>query len=117
MAGVEAQQLALRDRVAEIELVRADDVALRADAKQLRFDRVEIVPRVELLGEDLIERLPQPLARSLAVDRRVLLAVRNPDVGDARRTERLAHRRADPAAARCRARPRTAGSLRRGGSA
>ena len=30
-------------RVAEVELVRADDVALAADAEQLAFDRVEVV--------------------------------------------------------------------------
>ena len=57
MAGVQAQQLAARDGIAEIELVRADDVALRADAEQLALDGVEVVARVERLGEDRVERI------------------------------------------------------------
>ncbi len=98
VTGVEAQHLLPRDRVAQVELVRADHVALRADAEQLAFDRVEVVLRIELLGEDRVERFGQPLAGRLAVDGRVLVAVGDPDVGDARRAERLAHRRADLAA-------------------
>ena len=43
VAGVEAEQLLARDGVAEVELVRADDVALRAEAEQLALDRVEVV--------------------------------------------------------------------------
>ena len=52
----------------------------------------------------------EPLARAAAVDRHVLVAVGNPDVRDARRAERLADRRADLPAERCRARSRTRGS-------
>ena len=84
--------------IAEIELVRTDDVALRADAEQLALDRIEVVLRVELLGEDGVERLGEPFARAAAVDRQVLVAVGNPDVGDAGRAERLAERGADLAA-------------------
>ncbi len=98
VAGVEAQQLLARDGVAEVELVRADDVALRADAEQLALDGVAVVLRVDRLGEDRVERLGQPLARPLAVDGRVLRAVGDPDVGDAGRAQRLADRGADPAA-------------------
>ena len=78
--------------------MRADDVALRADAEQLAFDRVEVVLRIELLGEHGVERFGEPLARPVAVDGRVLEAVGDPHVGDARRAERPADRRADPAA-------------------
>ena len=89
VAGVEAEQLlAPRDRVAEVELVRADDVALRPEAEQLALDGVAVELRVDRLGEDRVERLGQPLARALAVDGRVLGAVGDPDVGDARRAQR-----------------------------
>ena len=102
------------DGIAHVELVRADDVALRADAEQLALDGVEVVLRVDLLGEDRVQRLAQPLARGLAVDRDVLVAVGNPDVGDARRAERLAESPRRSCGRRCRARPRTCGCPRRG---
>ena len=69
MAGVEAEELLARDGIAEVKLVRADDVALRADAEELALDGVAVVPRVDRLGEDRVERLGEPLARPLAVDR------------------------------------------------
>ena len=78
--------------------MRADDVALRPEAEELALDRVEVEPRVERLGEDVVERPGQPLAGPLAIDGRVLGAVGDPDVGDARRPERLADGRADPPA-------------------
>ena len=40
VAHVEAQELLVRDGVAQVELVRADDVALGADAEQLALHRV-----------------------------------------------------------------------------
>ena len=43
VARIEADELLVRDRVAEVELVRADDVALRPDAEQLALDGVEVV--------------------------------------------------------------------------
>ena len=43
MAGVEAQELLAREGVAEVKLVRADDVALRADAEELALDGVAVV--------------------------------------------------------------------------
>ena len=42
VAGVEREEHSARQRVAEVELVRADGVALDADAEQLAFDRVEV---------------------------------------------------------------------------
>ena len=50
MAGVEADELLVLHRVAQIELVHADGVAFRADAEELALDGVEIVLRIELLG-------------------------------------------------------------------
>jgi hypothetical protein len=64
------------------------------------FDRIEICAGIELFREHRIERFGQPLSRSHPVDRRILHAVRNPDVGHAGGAERLPHRRADPAARR-----------------
>ena len=49
VAGIEAVELLVLRRVAEIEFVRADDVGFRADAEELRLDRVEMERRVELL--------------------------------------------------------------------
>ena len=45
MAGVQAEELLARDGIAEVELVRADDVALRADAEELALDGVAVVTR------------------------------------------------------------------------
>ena len=53
VAGVEAEQLLPRDGVTEVKLVRADDIALAADAEELRFHGVEI--HRERLGEDGVE--------------------------------------------------------------
>ena len=56
VAGVEAIELLPGDGVAEVELVRADDVALAADAEELALDGVEMVRGVEGFGEDGVER-------------------------------------------------------------
>src|SRR5262249_12811994 len=98
MASVEADELAARDGIAEIILVRAGGITFRSDAKELAFNCVEIVARIERLREDCVERLSEATARAGAVDGRVFVAVRDPDVGDARRAERAADRRADPPA-------------------
>ena len=98
VAGVECQQEPARLRVPEVELVRSDRVALDADPEQLAFDRIEVEGGVDRLREHRVERLEQPLSRAETIDRRVLHAVRNPEVRDARRAQRPPHRRADPAA-------------------
>src|SRR5438874_2213423 len=91
MAGVQAKELLISDGIAVIELMRADDIAFGAEAKELSFDRIEIMPRIELLRENGIKRLLQPLAGCLAVHWDILVAVRNPNVRDARRAECFAH--------------------------
>jgi hypothetical protein len=83
-------------RVPEVELVRTDRVALVADAEQLSFDRVQVVRAVERILEDRVERLDEPFAGPDAIDRRVLHAVRNPEVRHARRPQRLSDGRAYP---------------------
>src|SRR5207244_8981892 len=50
VAGVEAEELAAREGVSQVELVRADDVALRADAEELALDGVAVELGVERLG-------------------------------------------------------------------
>src|SRR3954452_10993413 len=98
MAGVEAEQRLARERVAEVELVRTDDIRLGADAEELALDRIAVQRRVDRLGEDRVERLGQPLPGSLAIDGRVLRSVGDPDVGHAGRAERRTDRLADPPA-------------------
>jgi len=95
MPGVEAEQLLAADGVAQVKLVRAHDIRFRAESEQLRLDGIAVEARVNLLGEHLVERPLQPFARRRAVGRRVLVAVRNPDVGDARRAQLAAEGGAD----------------------
>src|SRR5207248_10527585 len=95
MTGVEAEQLLARDCVAQVKLVRPDYVTLRANPEEFSFDRVEIVRRIDRIGEDRVERLQQSLARSFSIDWHVLVTIGNPDVRHAGRSQRLAHRRAD----------------------
>src|SRR6185312_5496221 len=52
VAGVHAEQGLPGEGVPEVELVRADDVRLRADPEQLALDRVAVQGRVDRLGED-----------------------------------------------------------------
>src|SRR5688572_11861330 len=96
--GIEAEQLPPRDCVSEIELVRADDVALGTDAEELCLHRVELPPRIEGFGEYGVERLREPLTRTFAIRRRIFETIRCPHVRHARRAERLTHRGPDLAA-------------------
>ena len=63
--------------------------------KSLPSTESRLQRRADRLLEDGVERLGQPLARADAIDRRVLHPVGDPEVGDARLAERLAHRGAD----------------------
>ena len=99
VAGVEAEQLPARHSVAHVELVGTDDVGLRADPEQLALDRIEVALRIDFrLGEHLVERFREQLARRLAIDGHVLVSVGNPDVGHAGRPLCAAERLADLAA-------------------
>ena len=99
MAHVEAQERAVPDRVAEVELVAAHGHRLDPDAEELRFDRVEHVRLVERRSDHLVERGFQPPARRHPVDGDILRAVRHPDVVDRRAAQRLADPGGDLAAA------------------
>ena len=86
----EGGQVDLVVMAAEIELVRARDIALRADAEELGFDGVAIEPGVDRLREHGVKRFDQPKPRPFTVDGRVLEPVGNPDVRQARGLQRLA---------------------------
>ena len=98
VAGVERQQLLVGDRVAQVELVRADHVGFRADAEQFALDGVEIMGRIDRRGEQFVQRPFEYFPRPAAVDRHVLHAVGNPDVGDAGGAQAAAKGLADLAA-------------------
>ena len=105
VARVEAEEDALPDRVAQVELVAADDERLRADPEELGLDGVEVEGGVDRLREDGVEALREALARSSPVDRRVLRPVGDPDVRDAGRPRWP-----------CRTPRRSGGTRRRAGS-
>jgi hypothetical protein len=108
MARIEAQQLAVAERVAEVEFVRTHHVALGAEAEELAFDRIALLLRIHRLGKNRVERFGKPLPRTSAVDRRILGAVGNPDVRHARRAQRPAQRRTDAPANDAMLNPETA---------
>jgi len=98
VARVEAEQFAVLERVAHVELMRTDRAALGADAEEFAFDGVAVVTRVAFDGEDLVQRIGQAFARGEPVERGVFEAVRNPEVGDAAVAQFLAERFGDGAA-------------------
>src|SRR6187551_1772427 len=98
MPGVEAEELFVADRVAQVKLVRADNVALRADAEEFAFDRIEVEFRIDPLAEDFIQRLLENLPRRFPVGWRIFVAIGNPDVRHARCSQLAAKFFADLAA-------------------
>ena len=95
MAGVEAVEELVFDGVGEVEFVRADDIALRADAEEFALHGVEVEFAVHGHGENLVERGGEALAGRLAVVGHVLRAIGNPDIRDHRRAELLGDLGAD----------------------
>src|SRR5205085_1330582 len=77
---------------------RADDIAFRADAKQLALHRVEMIARIELLSEDFIQRTSEDHSRCLAIRGDVFVTIGNPDIGDAGRAQLAAEALTDLAA-------------------
>ena len=72
VTGVEGEQLAAGDGVAERELVGAGGKGLHAYAEDLAFDGVEVVLLVDLFGgEDLVEGFHQAGAGGEAVQKAV----------------------------------------------
>src|SRR5579883_86627 len=78
--SVQAENLAVVDRVAEVELMRPDNVGLGPEPEELRLDGVFVEARVNGFGENRVERFHQSLAWGFSVRRSVLVSVRNPDV-------------------------------------
>src|SRR6185369_2926152 len=95
VAGVEAQEFFARDGVAEIKLMRADNVTLAPNAEELGLDGIEVERWRNGFVKNGVERGSESFARGAAVDGCVLRAVRNPDVSDAWRAESLADCGAD----------------------
>src|SRR5690606_2454498 len=73
MARIQAEQHLMPDGVAEIELVGAGHIGLRAEPKQLALDRVQAVSRIDSLRQDGVQRGGEPLAGGLPVDREILV--------------------------------------------
>src|SRR5690349_23673270 len=71
MAGVEAEQLLVLDRVAQVKLVRADNITFRSNAEEFSLHRIQIQLRIDRFGEYFIERSGENFARSFAVGRRI----------------------------------------------
>ena len=55
MPAVQAQDDAVGNSVTQVELVRADDVALRAKSEELALNSVEVVLGIDLVGKDLVQ--------------------------------------------------------------
>ena len=98
VAGIQTQRGLAAGGVTHVELVRAHGVALGANAEQLALYGVDVVRRVQLLADGLIQRGQQALARGQAIDGDVLHAVRDPDVHHRRRAELFAEIRRNAAA-------------------
>ncbi len=92
VARIEAEQLAIGEGIGQVEFMRSDDIAFRTEAEQFAFHRVEIPSLVDRLGENFVERFSQSFARAAAIDRRVFIAVGNPDVRHTARAKLLAKR-------------------------
>ena len=95
MPHVQAEEFAPGDGVAQVELVGADDIALRGYAEELALDRIAVVPLVKHLAENRVQRGLESLARPLAVHGHVLVAVGYPDIGHGRGAQRPSHVRTD----------------------
>src|SRR5882672_2249401 len=90
VARIKSQQLFSRDCVTQVEFVRANHIALRPDAEELRFHRIKNELGRKRLLKDCIQRGSQPFARSFAVCWSVFVPIRNPNVVDAGFAECLA---------------------------
>src|SRR5580704_6934086 len=87
MTGIETIQFLARDGVAEIELMRTDDVTLAPKAEEFRFHGIEIELRIDGRGEDFVERRGEPFAGSFAIGGQVLVAVGDPEIRHRRLAE------------------------------
>ena len=68
VTGVETKQLAPRNGVSQVELVRSHNVAFTSDPKQLRFHGIQIQIRGNGLRENRIQRFFESAPGSFAID-------------------------------------------------
>ena len=78
--------------------MRADNIAFAADTEELALHGIPIVLRIDRLGKNLIQRRLQSLAGRLPVDRGILVAIRNPEIGHRGRADLSPHFRGDATA-------------------
>jgi len=84
MSRIKAKHDAAADGICHVEFMRSYDIALRTKAKQLAFDYIKHIFFIKFMIEDVVKRVSQYPAMDRAVGRQVLVAVRYPDVADAR---------------------------------
>ena len=53
---VKAEELLVLHGISHIELMGADHIALAADPEELALHCVEVVPRIDRFGKNLVER-------------------------------------------------------------
>jgi len=90
VAGIEREKFFSADGVANIKLVRADDIAFGADAEEFWFDRIEIEFWRDWLLENGIQGFDEALAGASAIGGSVFVAIRDPEIGDASFAEAFA---------------------------
>src|SRR6478609_4894424 len=98
MAAIESQKYIFGRGITQVELMRTDHVALRAEAEELALDGVEIMLVVDFHSQYLIQRLFQQVARGSPVNGSILEPIRDPDVRYAGRAKLPTEVRADMAA-------------------
>ena len=99
MPGIEREQFFAGDSIPQIKLMRTSDVTFRTDTEELRFDGII---KLNFAGSDdfenSVERGSKPLPGRMTIRRRIFVAIRNPNIGDAGFAQGLAERRANVAA-------------------
>ncbi|GCM19392.1 hypothetical protein ExPUPEC79_01388 [Escherichia coli] len=90
MPGVQAQRRLAAGGIPHVKLIGANRVTLRANAKQFALNGVDMVRRIQLLADHLIQSCQQTLARGETVNGDIFHAIRDPDVHHRRCAELLA---------------------------
>src|SRR3972149_11138702 len=91
MPKIEADHKPLRERIAQIKLVRSDHIALASYAEQLAFDRVLQYFTWKFSGVNSIERFEQPTSGSHSISGNFLASIRDPEIVYARAAKLAAH--------------------------
>ena len=80
MPGVQAQRRLAAGGIPHVKLIGANRVALRANTKQFALNGVDMVRRIQLLADHLIQSCQQTLTRGETVNGDIFHAIRDPDV-------------------------------------